>query len=1348
MKKITFLLTLMLLTLGIGSVWGAEYELIATLDCAKASSEGTSALYGSSTNSMSTDKVKAYINAAAGKTLISSNPTISGSLYWSKGSGGGEIPNNVFKLGKASGPGSVKFTIDGTDNVVKVVIVGHGWKTSSSISVNSADAQEPSAQYTEQTFVFDNLSPTKDITISVTSSAVCITSIQLYKEASGGGDEPVIIKTLNSIEVTGMTTNFEIGETFTFDGTCTARYSVIKDDVAQADETAEVTPTSVSEPDMSTAGTKEVTVTYTEGEITKTFTYNITVENALPKIVITQNEVADFTNTYAEYTWTASGVSGKIYGYKNSGMQLNSSKAGSYVYNTDPIPGYIRKIKIVKAASGTTRNWTPYVSETALTSAEGTVLTQETVATTTTWEVTGENSYFYLLESGGATVIESITIYYEAVAPQVTAPTFNPAAGTYNAVQNVTISAEDGTTIYYTCDGENPTTESIKYTTAISVGETMTIKAIAVKDEKVSPVATATYTINLPLTTMDQIFAKATEVKSTATPVEITFNNWVVTGVKSSNAYVTDGTKGLIVYNASHGFNVGDVLSGTASCKVQLYKGSAELTELTSTATGLTVTTSGVVTPVELNEAGIAALTGANTGSVIKVNGTCQNGNKVAGLTLFNSLYSFTDLEVGAEYNVTGVYLLFDSTKEILPRSAADIEKVEGLPTATIDIADFTMEVGQEKTFEATITPNAAISTVQYAITSGSEYITLNGTTITAKAAGTATITATIAEAAGVYYGTTKTFTVTVKPQNIAELPFEFTGGKADIENTLGMSQESLGSDYTTAGVTTKLKFDGTGDCVIIHFNSQAEKLAYEIKGNGFNGGKFTVQQSADGNAYTDVITYTELGDAATKEHELAAESRYVKFIYTNKVNGNVGLGNITISKPDTREEAGLAWDPETVTLTVGDAFTAPTLVNPNSVNGITYESSNEDVATVSAAGVIDLVDDAVGTATITASFPGDATYKPATVTCTIQVKPVQEDCEGSDDFDADQSGNNASSYANRNTTNGWTAVHTAVTTVEEEKFFTINGKTSAVGTITSPVLTGGIGSIKIRYANMNNETNGVHFRLDIKQDDVVVKTFEVDNDEVTKERVYTETIENINVEGDFQMVFTNLSPTNVDSNKDRVSIGRLCWTGYTAPPQIPDYTRTVTPGYYGTICLPYGSSNMTGATFYETSHYEDGKVYFNEVTTLVAGRAYIFLARANKIAIYKKGDETVGAPVVENGLHGTFDYIADVAAVSAAEEYIIVYNNATAQCELSKCITNCWLDPNRAYVVISEIGTTPKQPMPGCSRVGMAVEGENGETGFENITAPEGQSVKAIVNGQLIIIRDGEMYNAMGVKL
>ena len=492
---------------------------------------------------------------------------------------------------------------------------------------------------------------------------------------------------------------------------------------------------------------------------------------------------------------------------------------------------------------------------------------------------------------------------------------------------------------------------------------------------------------------MDQIFAKASEVKSTATPVEITFSNWVVTGVKSSNAYVTDGTKGLIIYNASHGFNVGDILSGTASCKVQLYKGSAELTELTSSTEGLSVSTGGTVTPIELDEDGITALTGANTGSVIKVNGTCQNGNKVAGLTLFNSLYSFTDLEVGAEYNVTGVYLLFDQTKEILPRSAADIEKVEGLPTATIDIADVTMEVGQEKIFEATITPDAAISTVQYAITSGSEYITLNGTTITAKAAGTATITATIAEAAGVYYGTTKTFTVTVKPQNIATLPFAFDGKQADIANTLGMSHEGIdASDY---GSSPYLKMNTTGDWLIIHFNGQAGELSYDIKGNPGSGtfsGTFTVQESEDGSTYTDLVTYTTLETTTTnKTHKLAPASRYVKFVFTEKSNGNVALGNISITKPDLRQEAGIAWSAESTTITIGDAFTAPTLSNPEGLT-LSCTSDNEDLATVTDAGVITLKEGVTGKAVITATYAGNETYKPAEVTTTIIVSPKTGD--------------------------------------------------------------------------------------------------------------------------------------------------------------------------------------------------------------------------------------------------------------------------------------------------------------------------------------------------------------------
>ena len=100
-----------------------------------------------------------------------------------------------------------------------------------------------------------------------------------YTPASGGD---VIVKTLRSIAVEGATTNYEAGDIFKFDGTCTATYRVTKNDVAQDDETKVVTPTSVSTPDMSTVGEKEVIVTYTEDDVTVTATYTITVtENVI-----------------------------------------------------------------------------------------------------------------------------------------------------------------------------------------------------------------------------------------------------------------------------------------------------------------------------------------------------------------------------------------------------------------------------------------------------------------------------------------------------------------------------------------------------------------------------------------------------------------------------------------------------------------------------------------------------------------------------------------------------------------------------------------------------------------------------------------------------------------------------------------------------------------------------------------------------------------------------------------------------------------------------------------------------------------------------------------------------------
>ncbi len=153
----------------------------------------------------------------------------------------------------------------------------------------------------------------------------------------------------------------------------------------------------------------------------KTATATVTVTAPLPKITITADQIANFTNSYAEYDWTAGGVSGKTYAYKNAGIQLNSDKAGHYVYNTTPVPGNITKITMTKA-SGSDRSWTPYVSDETMTApVEGKNLSTQTVGTSgTNWEVTGSNQYFYLNVAGGSTVISSIVITYEPIISAVT----------------------------------------------------------------------------------------------------------------------------------------------------------------------------------------------------------------------------------------------------------------------------------------------------------------------------------------------------------------------------------------------------------------------------------------------------------------------------------------------------------------------------------------------------------------------------------------------------------------------------------------------------------------------------------------------------------------------------------------------------------------------------------------------------------------------------------------------------------------------------------------------------------------------------------------------------------------
>ena len=77
--------------------------------------------------------------------------------------------------------------------------------------------------------------------------------------------------------------------------------------------------------------------------------------------------------------------------------------------------------------------------------------------------------------------------------PTVNAPSFSGATQ-FDETTQVTMSGPTGSEIHYTVDGSTPTTESTLYESPITLSETTTIKAIAIKDGISSAVTSRTYT--------------------------------------------------------------------------------------------------------------------------------------------------------------------------------------------------------------------------------------------------------------------------------------------------------------------------------------------------------------------------------------------------------------------------------------------------------------------------------------------------------------------------------------------------------------------------------------------------------------------------------------------------------------------------------------------------------------------------------------------------------------------------------------------------------------------------------------------------------------------------------------
>lgn len=105
---------------------------------------------------------------------------------------------------------------------------------------------------------------------------------------------------------------------------------------------------------------------------------------------------------------------------------------------------------------------------------------------------------------------------------------------------------------------------------------------------------------------------------------------------------------------------------------------------------------------------------------------------------------------------------------------------------------------------------------------------------------------------------------------------------------------------------------------------------------------------------------------------------------------------SVTAEVPVIKEDAELSYSVSTFTATIGEDVEFPVLNNPNELEGITYSSSREDVATVDENGTVTLV--SAGQTTIKAAFAGNDSYNAGDASYMLVVK--EKEVAGSDKFE------------------------------------------------------------------------------------------------------------------------------------------------------------------------------------------------------------------------------------------------------------------------------------------------------------------------------------------------------------
>ena len=482
-------------------------------------------------------------------------------------------------------------------------------------------------------------------------------------------------------------------------------------------------------------------------------------------------------------------------------------------------------------------------------------------------------SYYYKLvfdcqsSSSNGFVQVSKVAYYAAADDGKTATTtsFTGITGTtYTSTVNQTISAAatvkadeatvSGATVTYKSSNEKiATVDANGSVTTIAPGSTIITALYDGDDTHSASAASFTLTVKGEYSTiadMQNAIDKLSENGVTSITADITFKDVYVTGVNGKNAYISDGSKGMLIYTDGHGLEEGNKIDGTAKeVTLTLYKGAYEITGFSSTA--LTISDSTLTATVTA----ISSISAASIGNyVIIKNVTYDATNKKFTdsekntIAYYDGLKKSVSLIDGNTYDVTGV-VGYSDAPQFMPTAATALSKA-----ATLTIADHKTSLNVDATDTYTITYDGdgtvSVTSSDTEVATAAYNSDTKTVTITAVAKGETTIT--ISATAGQTYGIPSPVSYDLDVKYEGELTETFNASDNDIDGkgTSG-GGEAIVADRTNVSLNASSAYKKTSNAYLQIYSKSSITITAK-EGYIISGVKLTANSTSNIKTWND----------------------------------------------------------------------------------------------------------------------------------------------------------------------------------------------------------------------------------------------------------------------------------------------------------------------------------------------------------------------------------------------------------------------------------------------------------------------------------------------------------------